>query len=252
MIPDAFRTATGRTMPAVTAAEMNEVDRIAVDEIGLDLLQMMENAGRNLARHVRSHGPERVSVVAGNGGNGGGGLACARHLANRGIEVTVVLDRPAADLSGAAASQFRVLAATDVPVSESDVADIDADVVVDALIGYGLTGSIRGPAEELIRAINDGQETVVSLDVPSGIDATSGETLGVAVEANSTVTLALPKTGLVASDTPVVLGDIAVPAVVYERAGIDYESPFDDYLVPVDQVGRADHSGQDDLDDEHE
>jgi NAD(P)H-hydrate repair Nnr-like enzyme with NAD(P)H-hydrate epimerase domain len=79
----AFRTGTGRQVPAVTAAEMREVDRVAVEEFGVSLLQMMENAGRNLARHVREVGAGPVVVLAGNGGNGGGGLCGARHLRNR-------------------------------------------------------------------------------------------------------------------------------------------------------------------------
>jgi NAD(P)H-hydrate epimerase len=84
-----WETPTGVRVPGVTADEMRAVDRVAVDDVGLQLLQMMENAGRGLATVVRSRQPERVVVVAGNGGNGGGGLACARHLANRGVEVSV-------------------------------------------------------------------------------------------------------------------------------------------------------------------
>jgi len=97
-----FRTESGRQVAAVTAAEMRDVDRTAVEEFGLSLLQMMENAGRNLARHVRDTGHEPVVVLAGNGGNGGGGLCAARHLANREVDVSVVLDRSPENLEGAA------------------------------------------------------------------------------------------------------------------------------------------------------
>src|SRR6056297_3358061 len=105
----AFETETGTMVAAVTANEMGEVDRVAVDEVGLTLLQMMENAGRNLAEVVRSVDGEDVTVLAGNGGNGGGGLVAARHLANRDVSVDVVLDRPPTDLDGATAHQYRIL-----------------------------------------------------------------------------------------------------------------------------------------------
>jgi len=142
-VPDhIFATVDGTPLPSVTADEMCEIDRIAIDEFGFDLLQLMENAGRTLAWHVRDEAVGPAVVVAGNGGNGGGGLACARHLANRGRDVSVVLDRPPADLDGAAAHQHAILAemgvSTHVGPSELDTAS--APIVVDALIGYGLSG----------------------------------------------------------------------------------------------------------------
>ncbi len=109
-----FRTQEGIIVPAVTAEQMREVDRIAVEEFGLGILQMMENAGRNLAENVRDmlDGPEgEVTILAGSGGNGGGGLCCARHLRNHGFTVWVVLDREAERLAGAARHQFHILQA---------------------------------------------------------------------------------------------------------------------------------------------
>ncbi|MDZ7745838.1 MAG: NAD(P)H-hydrate epimerase [Halobacteriales archaeon] len=127
MSRNSFRTSTGRSVTAVTADEMRDVDRIAVEEVGLQVLQMMENAGRILAWHVRDVRDGDVVVVAGNGGNGGGGLACARHLANRGIPVQVVLDRPAAELSGAAGNQYTILDKMGISISSGidSLADID-------------------------------------------------------------------------------------------------------------------------------
>jgi NAD(P)H-hydrate epimerase len=120
MSRNSFRTSMGRSVATVTADELRDVDRVAVEEVGLQLLQMMENAGRILAWHVRDVRESDVVVVAGNGGNGGGGLTCARHLANRDIPVRVVLDRPSEALSGAAAHQYRILdemASRSLPVS---------------------------------------------------------------------------------------------------------------------------------------
>ncbi|WP_268762485.1 NAD(P)H-hydrate epimerase [Halobaculum gomorrense] len=215
----------------MTADEMRDVDRIAVTEVGLRLLQMMENAGRILAWHVRDVRTEgtAVVVVAGTGGNGGGGMACARHLANRAIPVEVVVDRSPEDLTGAAATQHRILDRMGVPViterewvPQSD----DERVVVDSLVGYGLDGEVRSPVSQLIERTNERSGPVVSLDVPSGRDATTGDVLGTAVTPDRTVTLALPKTGLESVPGTLYLADISIPQMVYERLGIEYDRPF--------------------------
>jgi len=241
-----FAGPSGRSVTAVTAEEMRAVDRVAVEEIGLDLRRMMEHAGRGLAEAVldirssdRSDIP--IAVLAGNGGNGGGGLACARHLANRDLPVRVALDRHPASFDGVTAEQLRILEATDVPI-ESPGGETGADaafdgLVVDALIGYGLTGAPRGAAAELIEAAGDAAETVVSLDVPSGTNATNGDAPGVAVEPDHTVTLALPKTGLAAVDGDLRLVDLSIPATVYDRLDTEYANPFGDaFSVPLSRV----------------
>lgn len=227
-----FADPDDRPVTAVTAAEMREVDRVAVEEIGLDLSRMMEHAGRGLANAILSTRPTDlpVTVLAGNGGNGGGGLACARHLANRDLSVRIVLDRPPTEINGVTAEQLRILKEIDVPIEWID-ADADIDValdglVVDALIGYGLTGAPRGAAAELIETIDSAAETIVSLDVPSGTNATTGEAPGVAVEPDRTVTLALPKTGLAAVGGDLLLVDLSIPAMVYDHLDIEYDNPF--------------------------
>lgn len=224
-----FETVDGRRVPGVTAKEMSEVDRVAVQDVGVGLPMVMENAGRTLAIHVQDliadTSGASVVVLAGGGGNGGGGLCAARHLLNHGVPVDVVLDRPAADLSGATATQWRVLEAMGVePAGERDLAGA---FVVDALVGYGLRDAPRGPVADLVEATR-GATTVLALDIPTGVDATTGERPGVAVEADHTLTLALPKTGLAEGDHgTLTLADIGLPSVVFERAGIDYVGPFD-------------------------
>lgn len=230
-----FRTSTGRDVSAVSASEMRDVDRVAVEEVGLQLLQMMENAGRALAWHVRDirdgDAERHILVVAGNGGNGGGGSVCARHLANRDLPVRVLLDRPSEGLTGAAAHQHRILDEMGIPVT-TDVEQLSGSeeplVVVDALIGYGLSGDVRPPAATYIERTNRRSDPVVSLDVPSGIDATTGATLGVSVMPDRIVTLALPKSGLSGAPGTLFLADIGIPGTVYERLGITYENPFGD------------------------
>lgn len=225
----AFRTKTGDPIPAVTAAEMREIDQVAVEEYGVSLLQMMENAGRNLAWHVREAGADPVVVLAGNGGNGGGGLCATRHLANRDVAVSVVLDRPPERLDGAARTQYETLTAMGVPMDDGVDAFTgrDAGTVVDAVVGYGLDGSLRGTAGELVDEVETLDATVISLDVPSGMVATTGERPGPSVEPDRVLTLALPKTGLVELRGDLYLGDIAIPAGVYHSLDIPYSSPFE-------------------------
>lgn len=238
-----FVTPDGRPVPTVTADEMREVDRVAVEEANLALLQMMENAGRALARTTRellgqstpesdpTDVSEYVTVLAGGGGNGGGGLCAARHLSNTGVDVRVVLDRDSDDLNGAAARQLSVLRSSDasLPPDVGTAQSVlrDADAVVDSLVGYGLDGPVSGRTAELVQACQQSTAPTLSLDVPSGVDATTGEQPGPAVDPDRTLTLALPKTGLSDLDE-LMLADVGIPPRVYETVGVEYEQPFDD------------------------
>ncbi len=231
MNADAFRTPAGTPVTAVSAEEMRAVDRFATEEVGLDLLQLMENAGRALAATVRETSPRRVVVLAGPGGNGGGGLAAARHLHNRGVDVRVGLVRKSLD--GAPERQRAILDATGVPV-EPDLRALAVDpeaTVVDALVGYSLEGPLRGDAATCVADLAGHEAPVVSLDVPSGLDATDGDRPGASVSPDRVLTLALPKTGLADLEAPLELADIALPRTVYDRLDIPYENPFDTYRV---------------------
>jgi NAD(P)H-hydrate epimerase len=235
-----FWTEKGVPVPAVTADQMREVDRIAVEDLGLGILQMMENAGRNLAANVVNmlgNARGEVTVLVGAGGNGGGGLCCARHLHNRGFEINLVLDRETSALRGAAADQLRILEATGLrPVGDLQAGEAvrRADVVVDTLIGYSLRGAPRGRAAELIDLCNREAAQVLSLDVPSGLNATTGEAPGLVLRPSRTLTLALPKTGLVSIHGDLFLADIGIPPEVYEPLGL-FLGPFfgDQYWIRI-------------------
>lgn len=234
MEESAYRTPDGVAVPAVTTAEMRAVDRVAVEDVGLAVVRMMEHAGRALAAEVlaaRDGAP--VTVYAGAGGNGGGGLAGARHLRNRDVDVTVVLARPVDEYPGAAARQLDVLRADGLePVA--DRVPEQTGLAVDAVLGYGLEGAPRDRAADMVAAA-DGGDAVVSLDVPSGVDATSGDRPGVAVAPDRLVTLALPKTGLAAVAADLVLADIGIPDAVYDEVGLAHEPPFGDrFRVPLE------------------
>ena len=235
-----FKTDTGVQVPSVATDEMREVDRIAIEETGPNLFQMMENAGRNLAMaavEMLGVGWRDVSmlILAGTGGNGGGGIAAGRHLANRGARVSVLVTDAEA-LSPVPAKQLEILryAGGSVLSSPDDVRD--PALVIDAVIGYGLHSAPRGIAADFIELANGSGAPVLALDAPSGVDSTSGAAPGAAVAAAVTMTLALPKTGLVG---PLIgrlmLADIGIPAEVFARLGrpLD-EAIFDDrWVVPL-------------------
>lgn len=217
-----FDALGGFRVPAVTALQMREIDRVAIDEVGLNLYQMMENAGRNLAELCveflgEGWAEARIIVLAGRGG----GMCAARHLANHGGAVTLVLtDRER--LRGVPADQFALYRATAGQVADLDEIDrLGADLVVDAVLGYSLHGAPRGAAAKMIRWMSAHGAPVISLDIPSGIDATTGDAAGDHVRATVTMTLALPKTGL---DTDAVgrlsVADIGIPQEVFTRVGI--------------------------------
>ncbi len=213
-------------LPDLTTEEMREVDRIMVDELGILLLQMMENAGRHLAElAIVRHQPRSCTVLAGPGGNGGGGLVAARHLANRGVDFEVVLSAPQA-MTEVPDHQLGILRRMGVAVETAPKAPA---LVVDALLGYSISGDPYGRAAELIRWANARDAPVLALDTPSGLDLTSGRVGTPCIVADATLTLALPKRGL--RRAPEVVGelfaaDIAVPPSVYDQLGIRSTAPF--------------------------
>lgn len=227
MSVSSFVTPHGVMVPAVTTDGMREVDRLAIDEVGPNLYQMMENAGRNLALTVIDRlgdgwADAPIVVLAGTGGNGGGGICAARHLANRGAEVTLVVsDRQA--LGEVPATQLSIYDGTGGRLADlADLRSLEVALVVDAIIGYSLSGPPRGMPAELIDWAAGQDSPLVALDVPSGIDSTTGQAPGTHIEAEVCLTLALPKTGL---DVPAVgelwLADIGIPVEVYRRMGVD-------------------------------
>jgi len=230
-----FRTPRGHFVPSVTADQMRQVDQVASQVFGLGILQMMENAGRNLASHVQQllTAPEApVVVLAGAGGNGGGGLCCVRHLLIQGHNAQVILDRPADRLRGPSAYQYHTLHISGMEAlsaKEARDAMASADVIVDALIGYGLQAAPHGRTAELIELCAECSGRILSLDVPSGLDATTGISRGAVVKPERTLTLALPKTGLLTADAgELYLGNIGIPREVYARLGLTVCNPFGD------------------------
>jgi NAD(P)H-hydrate epimerase len=232
-----FRTSEGIAVPAATVAELNEIARIAVEATGPSRSQSIERAGFEAAMVVLDMlGAKwpiaRVLLLCGAGGNGTAGVAAARHLADRGVTVEVVTVTPPQRADGALGQQFLTLAEAPARVTRWDEAftAASADLVVDAVIGTGLHGEPQAVQRGLIRAALAASEAgvpVLSLDVPSGLDADSGFAPGDVVLPARTLTLGLPKIGLTrAVAGELWLADLGVPPGVFARAGIAFAPLF--------------------------
>ena len=206
-------------VPSVTVEQMREVDRLMVEEYGITVPQMMENAGRILAELVvERYGPDSVVVLAGKGNNGGGGLVAARYLHNKGVRVTVVPSN--GDLGELPMRHMSTLSALDVTVQ--DYVGHDFDVVVDALLGYNAMGPPRGKVAELVSEALVSRRPVASLDVPTGFDLESGTFHPISFRhTGCTLTLGLPKENMAGTLKELWLADIGIPREVYSRLGIE-------------------------------
>jgi len=229
----------------LTTSQMAEVDRLMVEHFGITLPQMMENAGRSLADMAKRLlamplTEARIAVVCGAGNNGGGGMAAARHLHNRGARVSVLLAAAPEALKPTPARQWRILQAMAAAAGTLYLRALPAfvpqalppaDLLIDALIGYGLQGTPRPAVAGWIRALNAHPAPILALDAPSGLDTTTGAPAIPCVRAQTTLTLALPKTGLCTPQArPVVgslyLADISVPPELYRHLGLDVPPLF--------------------------
>ena len=234
---------------SVSIDQMREVDRLMTEDAGISLLQMMENAGRCLATHARDMlggnvNGRRIVVLAGRGGNGGGGLVAARRLFIWGATVMVALAQSRDDMRGVPRQQLAILEWIGIPVRlvGDGISDLfaDADLVIDALIGYSLRGAPGGPVAQLIRAADASGRSTLALDLPSGLDGDSGQASDPTIRATETLTLALPKRGLLApAARPWVgrlyLADISVPEKVYRRLGLTVGPIFaTSDIIPID------------------
>ncbi|MCP4428486.1 MAG: NAD(P)H-hydrate epimerase [Chloroflexi bacterium] len=221
-------TVNVENVPFVDTRQMIEVDRAMMEDYRISLIQMMENAGRNLAHLARERflngdpRGQKAVVLAGTGGNGGGALVCARRLRNYGADVRVFIAKPDADFAPIPGHQLDILRRMDVPVGLAEEAGGvgTAVLVIDGIIGYSLRGNPRGGAAHIINWANRQTAPILALDVPSGLDTTTGAICEPAIRAAATMTLALPKAGMLADQVAPYVGelylaDISVPPALY-------------------------------------
>jgi NAD(P)H-hydrate epimerase len=209
-------------MKTVTAQEMQEIDRRAIEEYGIPSYELMEKAGRAVAEEaakVSGPPPKQVLVLAGKGNNGGDGLVAARYLKQKGYEVQVLLFSEGQKLKADPARNFVENAKLSIPcriVGEhfawETVPQIfqETDVIIDALFGVGLDKVLGELYRGLVERVNESKKKVVSVDIPSGLNADTGEILGACVKATVTVTMGLPKKGFYEGRGPEVAGKIVV------------------------------------------
>ncbi|MBW1916457.1 MAG: NAD(P)H-hydrate dehydratase [Deltaproteobacteria bacterium] len=194
-------------MKLLTAAQMRQLDRQAIEEIGIPSIVLMENAGRTTYQILRREFPDLsgpVLVIAGRGNNGGDGFVVARYLAHEGLPVEVLLLAEKAQVRGDALTNLDILEQIGVRVEEVTsgeallprIRDVyNSELIVDAMFGTGLNAEVRGLYQQVIELLNELPVPVLAVDFPSGLCADSGQPLGVAVEAAVTVTYGWPKLG---------------------------------------------------------
>jgi NAD(P)H-hydrate epimerase len=213
-------------IPTLSTEQMREVDRLMTGTYHISLLQMMENAGRSLAEQARhmlggSLVDKVIFILCGSGNNGGGGMVAARHLHNWGAQVHLRIAGDPAGLKDVPAQQWRILKS--LGLDQGTAALKPGDLVIDALLGYGISGDPSPSVARVINWANEQSAPVLALDTPSGLDTTSGIAHDPTVRATVTLTLALPKTGLLIPAArkyvgKLYLADIGVPAELYQSA----------------------------------
>ena len=237
-------------MKILTSKQMRDIDRTAIEELGIPGLVLMENAGLRVVRALRAKFPrlegERVVVVAGKGNNGGDGFVVARHLFNAGGRPEVVLLAKADEVGGDAAVNLAVARRMGVPVTEAaDAAEwakarpkvARATVVVDALFGTGLVKPLEGFYAAAVADINRSAAFKLSVDIPSGLSSDTFETIGPSVAADLTVTLAAPKIAHVFSPAAdrvgeLVVAPIGIPPALFDRPDLALELVEEERLRP--------------------
>ena len=195
-------------MFVVTAAQMQEMDRRTIQNFGIPGRVLMECAGRGATRvfldRLYSRGPGRVGILAGRGNNGGDGFVIARYLAQRNVAVQVFLLADAAAVKGDAAANLQLLSASGTPVVQ--IPDEQSFTTclqklrhqhywIDALLGTGLKSEVRGLYHRAIEFINASRRPVLAVDIPSGLNADTGQPCGTCIQAEATATFGFAKIG---------------------------------------------------------
>lgn len=180
---------------------LREIDRLTIEKYGIPGVVLMENAGRAVTRAATDNYPQinRVAVMCGGGNNGGDGFVIARHLIKRGRHVDTYILKNRKDYTGDAKTNLEILENTNANIIKlrSDFSNFSpCELIIDAVFGTGLDREVNGLYAKVIDFINGSNCQVISVDVPSGLDANSGKLLGTAVKADITVTFVVPKLGL--------------------------------------------------------
>lgn len=236
-------------MKVVDSKTMRLLDEIAIKRYGIPGIVLMENAGRGAAEVILKKYPllNKVSIFAGKGNNGGDGFVIARHFRNKGFDATVYLLAKESDVKGDAKINLDIwkkmggeicAIKKNIDIKKYASKIRHSQLIVDAIFGTGLSLNINGIYKNGIEFINSLNKKVVSIDVPSGIDASTGKALGCCVKADMTITMALPKVGLIAYPGADYAGnlevvDIGMPKNIIDAADIKCETIDKDFIKGV-------------------
>lgn len=211
-------------MNLVTIAQMREIDRIAIQDRGIPAADLMERAGRGVAEGMADLiEPGPVLVLCGKGNNGGDGFVAARYLAQSGFKVTVVPVLGTSGFSPETQKAFDELKALNVEIIDLPTEEnflpvlINADAVLDAMLGTGSRPELSAPMNWIVQAVNASHLPVLAADMPTGMDADSGETVDLAIKATMTVTIGLPKIGMMTANGVIHCGQIRVEPIQFPR-----------------------------------
>jgi len=219
------------SVPHVSRSEMEEVDRLMVDKYKISLIQMMENAGRNLAvlaNHIflkKTNNDKKILILAGPGGNGGGAITAGRWLHSRGAQVKILISVPKHMMKGVPEIQIEIAENLGIEISTYSVNQppcYQTSLIIDGIIGYGIKGEPRGIAKEMIDYANESSCRIISLDIPSGMDPDLGTIHKTFISAETTMTLALPKKAFINKNMrkatgKLFLANISVPPQLYKN-----------------------------------
>ena len=212
-------------MKALTRAESRDVDRRAIEELGIPGIVLMENAGRGVVDVLMNRGPRprNVLILCGKGNNGGDGFVIARHLAIRSVAVQVVILTPAEEFTGDARTNFQIierlgLRIADLSQATELVASLDklaqgCDWLVDAMLGTGAVGEPCEPYRTAIEWLNQQSISKLAVDLPSGLDCDTGQPSATTVRADVTCTFHALKVGFAAREAQEFLGDLNVVSI---------------------------------------
>jgi len=215
----------------ITRDEARAFDFNAINTIGIPGVVLMENAGRSCAEFVKEklqgNANPKVCILCGTGNNGGDGYVIARHLRNAKFQVTIVICGDKDKIKGDAKINLDILTALKQPVEQlaADSSDIEqrireycsnADMIIDCLLGTGLTGMVKGGYKRIIEVINSLESTILAVDIPSGLDCDTGEPLGTAIEADYTITFIAIKKGFTSEKASKYTGEIYIASIGIE------------------------------------
>jgi len=204
----------------VTSQKMQEIDKRATEDFGIPSIVLMENAGYKafcVALDMLLKKGKRVVCVCGKGNNGGDGFVCARHLINRGIETDIFLIGDPAELKKDAKINYDILQKMGKLINSLKTKEdflrfkiklTKARLLIDAIFGIGLSGEIKEPYRTAVEVMNQSKKPILAIDMPSGLDATTGNILGICINAKKTVTFGLPKIGLIRNHGPLNAGEL--------------------------------------------